>query len=148
MIVPYPVNITRPDDKTFVFERELMKDLRVIHLDKDHPAGTPSKLGHSVGWFEGEELVVETTNFVADAWGTHTGIDSSAQKHLIERFRLSADGLYLHAEITVTDPVYLAEPVTFSHRWMKLADREVIQAPCTMEAAQLYLEAGYEERER
>jgi hypothetical protein len=26
---------------------------------------------------------------------------------------------------------------------MKLADRPVIQAPCTMEAARLYLEAGY-----
>ena len=53
----------------------------------------------------------------------------------------------LLAEITVSDPVYLAEPVTFRHRWKKLADRDVIQAPCTMEAAQLYLEAGYEDRE-
>ena len=82
-------------------------------------------------------------NFIADKWGSHTGVDSSEQKTLVERYRLSDDGLYLHAEITITDPVYLAEPVIFSHRWEKLADREVIQAPCTMEAAQLYLEAGY-----
>jgi len=146
MIVPYPVMITRPDEHTVVFERELMDELRVVHLDRDHPPGEPSVLGHSVGWFEGDALVVETTNFIADTWGTHTGIDSSEQKHLVERFTLSDDGLYLHAEITVTDPVYLAVPVTFTHRWTKLADREVIQAPCTMEAARLYLEAGYEER--
>jgi len=146
MIVPYPVMITRPDEHTVVFERELMEELRVVHLDRNHPPGEPSVLGHSVGWFEGNALVVETTNFIADTWGTHTGIDSSEQKHLVERFTLSDDGLYLHAEITVTDPVYLAVPVTFTHRWTKLADREVIQAPCTMEAARLYLEAGYEER--
>jgi hypothetical protein len=143
MIVPYPVMITRPDDKTFIFERELMSEVRVVHLDRDHAPGEPSSLGHSTAWFDGDDLVVETTHFVADPWGTHTGIDSSDQKHLVERFSLSEDGLYLTAEITVTDPVFLAEPVTFSHRWVKLADREVIQAPCTMEAAQLYLEAGY-----
>ncbi len=53
-------------------------------------------------------------------------------------------GTYLEAEITFTDPVYLADPFTFTQRWEKLADRPVIQAPCTMEAARLYLEAGYD----
>lgn len=146
MIVPYPVSITRRDAEHFVFERELMEEKRIIHLDDDHEPGEPSRLGFSRGRLEDGELVVETTNFVADPWGTHTGIDSSADKHLVERFRLANDGLHLIAEITVTDPEYLAEPVTFLHRWMKLADREVIQAPCTMEAAQLYLEAGYADR--
>ena len=114
-----------------------------MHLNGTGTPGRASKLGFSKGWFEGDELVVETSNFVADKWGTHTGIDSSDQKHLVERFRLSGDGLHLYASITVTDPVYLAEPVTFEHEWYKLADREVIQAPCTMEAARLYIEAGY-----
>jgi len=142
MIVPYPVMITRRDDDTYIFERELMPDVRVIHLDQDDAPGQPSKLGHSVAHLEGGELIVETDNFIADKWGTHTGIDSSEQKHLIERFTLSGDGLFLVAEITVTDPVYLTEPVTFLHRWKKLADREVIQAPCTLESARLYLEGG------
>ncbi len=144
MLIPYPVVFTRPDANTLVMERELMEELRVVHFDRDHEVGAPSKMGHSVGWFEGDTLVVETTNFIADEWGIHTGISSSEQKHLVERFTMSDGGLHLAAEITVTDPVYLAEPVTFSHHWRKLADREIIQAPCTMEAAQLYLEAGYE----
>jgi hypothetical protein len=142
MIVPYPVMITRADDNTYIFERELMRDVRVIHLDQDSPAGEPSKLGHSIAILADGELVVETNNFSADKWGSHTGIDSSEQKQLLERFSLSEDGLFLLAEITVTDPVYLTEPVTFIHRWKKLADREVIQAPCTMESAKLYLEGG------
>ena len=142
MIVPYPVMITKPDENTFIFERELMKEVRVIHLNKDTSMGDPSKLGHSIAWFDDGDLVVESTNFIADPWGTHTGIDSSEDKHLIERFSLSDDGLYLYAEITITDPKYLAKPHTFLHRWKKLADREVIQAPCTMESAQLYLQGG------
>lgn len=142
MIVPYPVMITRRDDDTYIFERELMRDVRVIHLDQDPVPGEPTKLGHSVARLEDGQLIVDTSNFVADKWGTHTGIDSSRQKHLIERFSLSDDGLFLNAEITITDPVYLTEPVTFSHRWKKLADREVIQAPCTLESAKLYLEGG------
>jgi hypothetical protein len=143
MLVPYPMNLTRPDENTVVIERELMQDKRYIHLNGTGDRGAPSKLGFSTGRFEGDTLIVETDNFVADPWGSHTGIDSSAEKRLVEKFTMSDDGLFLHAEITITDPVYLAKPVTFTHRWEKLADRPVIQAPCTMEAARLYLEAGY-----
>jgi len=142
MIVPYPVSFTRPDKNTVVMERELMQEKRIVYLDAGHEPGAPSKMGHSVGRFEGDEFVVDTTNFIEDKWGTHTGINSSEQKHLVERFTLSDDGLYLMAEITVTDPVYFTEPVVFDHRWKKLANREVIQAPCTMESALLYLKGG------
>ena len=145
MIVPYPMMLTRPDENTIEIERELMAEKRKVYLNGTGKMGEPSKLGYSTGRFEGDTLIVETTNFIADKWGSHTGIDSSAEKHLVEKFTLSEDGMYLHAEITITDPVYLAKPVTFNHRWRKLADREVIQAPCTMEAAKLYLNAGYGE---
>ena len=144
MIVPYPMILTRPDDNTVVIERELMRDKRYIHLNGTGEIGAPSRLGHSTGRFEGDTLIVETTNFIDDPWGSHTGVDSSAEKQLVEKFTMSDAGTYLHAEITITDPVYLANPFTFTHRWEKLADRPVIQAPCTMEAARLYLEAGYD----
>jgi hypothetical protein len=144
MILPYPVLITRPDEDTVVMERELMEEKRYIHLNADTapPPGEPSKMGYSVGRFVGDEFIIETTNFTADKWGTHTGIDSSEQKHLLERFWMSDDGIFLMVEITVTDPVYFTEPVMFTHRWKKLADREVIQVPCSLESATLYLEGG------
>jgi len=144
MIVPYPVIFSRPDKDTLVMERELMEDLRIVHFNHDAPVGPPSKMGHSIGYFEGDTLVVETNNFVDDDWGMHTGISSSKEKQLVERFTLYNDGLNLKADITVTDPVYLTQPHTFSHHWRKLPDRDVIQAPCTMEAATLYLNAGNE----
>ena len=144
MILPYPVLITRPDENTVVMERELMKEKRYIYLNPDQaPAPSePSKMGYSVGRFEGEEFIIETTNFSADKWGTHTGIDSSDQKQLLERFWMSDDGIFLMVEITVTDPVYFTEPVVFTHRWKKQADRDVIQVPCSLESAKLYLDGG------
>lgn len=92
--------------------------MRYIHLhpDKAPPAGESSKIGYSLGRFEGDEFIVETTNFSADKWGTHTGIDSSEQKHQLERSWMSDDGIFLMVERTVTDPVYFTEPVIFTHR--------------------------------
>jgi len=142
MLLPYPIQFSRPDDKTIIIERELMEELRTIHLDLDRVAVEASRMGHSVGRFEDDELVVETSNFLADSWGSHTGVDSSEQKHLLERYSLSPDGLELNVSITITDPAYLAEPVTFTHHWVKIADRDVVQAPCTLEASGLYKEGA------
>ena len=61
------------------------------------------------------------------------------QKHLVERLTLSDDGLAITIEMIVTDPVYLTEPVTIMHKVRKLADRELVQAACTVESAKMYL---------
>lgn len=143
MILPYPIRIVRKDESTILIERDMMPIARVVYLDRAHPPGTPSAMGHSIGWFLGDQLVVETSNFIADRWGMHTGVDSSDQKHLMERFSLINDGMGLMAEITVTDPVYLTEPMTFNHYWRKLPDRELVQAPCTLEASRLWIEGGF-----
>jgi hypothetical protein len=143
MTLPYSHQISRVDENTLIIGRDLMEGQRVVHLDGRPASSPPSKLGHSIGWFEGADLIVETSNFTADVWGAHTGIDSSDQKHIIERFNLSDDGLGIELTITLTDPVYLAQPVTFTHQWIKTFDRELVQTPCTMESAQLWIEAGY-----
>ena len=147
MILPYTHLIRYQDEKTLIIERDMMVGNRVIHLTQDAEQGSPSKFGHSVGRFENGDLIIETSGFTPDSWGTHTGIDSSEQKHLRERLRLVDDGLGVEIEITVTDPTYLSEPKTFIHRWIKAIDREVIRAPCTLESAKLFIEAGYSDEE-
>jgi hypothetical protein len=141
-LLPYPISIHRPSEDTIVFEYELREHPRVIHLDRNTPSGEPSALGHSVGWFEGDELVIETTNFAADRWGSHTGVDSSAQKHLLERISLSNGGLSLDIEMVLTDPVYLSESVTIDYHMSKMQSRELIKMECSLENARLFLEAG------
>jgi len=141
-LLPYPINISRPADETIQMEYELRDIVRTIYLNKNKQPGEPSPWGHSIGWFEGDQLVVETTNFIDDRWGIHTGIDSSNQKHLIERYQLIDGGLSLKVEMQVTDPVYLAEPATIVHYMKKTADREVLQIPCSMESANFFLETN------
>lgn len=141
-LLPYPIKITRPDERTVRIEYELRDEPRIVYLDPSVKPGAPSQLGHSIGRFEGDELIVETTNFIPDRWGIHTGVDSSEQKHLIERFRLARGGLALDMTMIVTDPVYLERPVEIEYHLSKLADRDLIRVPCTPESAKLFLEGG------
>lgn len=141
-LLPYPIQISRSDDAVRI-DYELRDQPRVIHLSPGVPAGEPSKTGHSIGHFEGDELVVETTNFIADRWGSHTGVDSSEQKHLVERFSLIEGGMVLKVMMTLTDPVFFSEPVEIEYYLRKLADRELVDAVCTSDSARLFLEGGF-----
>jgi len=58
------------------------------------------------------------------------GVGSGRQKHTLERWRLINGGLWLEAEITVTDPEHLTEPVTTYYQWRKLPDRELSREHC------------------
>ena len=74
-------------------------------------------MGHSVGRWEGQTLVVETTHFT-EGYIRRNGAMHSDQGHLTERFVRAGD--YLLAMIVLEDPVYFSEPVTrvvaFRHR--------------------------------
>jgi hypothetical protein len=108
--------IIRESDDTIIFRHEIMDAVRTIHLGMtEHPSGVePSYFGHSIGWFEGETLVVDTAHFAAAKWGIGSGVSSSEQKHLTERFTLLDGGRRLRLEYTMEDPIYLAEPVSMS----------------------------------
>lgn len=55
---------------TVLFISEWMNDTRVIRMNSKHaPAAVTSWLGDSIGWWEGDTLVVETTNFTASDTG-------------------------------------------------------------------------------
>ena len=143
-MLPYPVRISSPEDGVFILDYELRDQQRVFRLDADVEPAAPSKTGQSRAWMDGDALVVETTNFVADRWGSHTGVDSSEQKHLLERFTLIEGGMTLRVEMTLTDPVYFTEPVEIDYYMRKLADRDLVPAVCSVESARFFIEAGFE----
>ena len=134
---------SRPDENTIIIDRDMWMRPRIIHLDHDAPRGEPSGYGHSIGWFEGAELHVYTDNFVDETWGMYTGIDSTAEKTLKERYWLSDGGMRLNVEFTVEDPGVLTAPHTATHQWKRVPDRELIKAECSVEMAWLYKTAGY-----
>ena len=108
MMSPYPIEIVNQGDRLLI--RGEAYDLsRVVLLNAPtaQPALTP--LGVSVGRLSADELVIETSRIDYHSYGD-LGPAQSNQSHVVERFKLSADGLKLDYEVTVTDPVMLREP--------------------------------------
>lgn len=95
---------------------EMVHDARVIPIRKSkaaalaahRPASLSMWFGDSVGWWEGDTLVVETIN-VNPQQGRSGPIYLSERAKVTERFtRASAEQIFY--EFTVDDPVYYAQP--------------------------------------
>jgi hypothetical protein len=102
---------------------------RTVHLAPiaATPAATP--LGSSVGRLTADELVIETSAIDYHSYGD-LGPAQSGRSHVVERFKLSADGLKLDYEITVTDPVMLAEPWAWGGSFVVREGAEIRQWNC------------------
>jgi hypothetical protein len=106
---------------------------RTIWLD-EVPASadrSPSKLGTSVGHWEGNTLVVETARIDAPALDSQGSLQSRYMR-IVERFALSDDQARLDYEMTMTDPVALVSPAVFHYEFLALEqemNREVCSPP-------------------
>ena len=147
MLMPMTHTFYRDGDDRILIDRDLWDQPRVIHMHPDAPLTAKNPWGHSTGRFEGDVLVVETTNFSANRWGLRIGVDSSERKHLVERYWLSDDGMMLHLELTVTDPEYLTEPMTMAHQWGQVAPVGLMKVECSEESARFFVTAGYDDDE-
>ena len=135
---PFNVEIVQwPDRVLFRYEKD--DQLRTVWLDGRQPTARDYAVqGFSVGRYEGNALVMETTNYVFDITGfdDYNGIPSSQQKKVTERYW--RDGEQLKATVTVEDPMFLRKPTSYTTRWVA-APRGYKLAPfeCDPEAARL-----------
>jgi hypothetical protein len=92
-----------------VIFNEMIHDARIVALDgRPHlPASLRSTLGHSVGRWDGDTLVVDTTNFNGKT--NVRGADENM--HLVERFTRVDDRTLLY-EFSIDDPTAYARPWT------------------------------------
>jgi hypothetical protein len=94
-----------------VIRHEMMHDVRMIYLDgRPHPPpGIQWLAGHSVGRFEGETLVVDTTNFTpltnfrGSPQNTRQDIFASERMRVVELFTRTGEDS-IHYSFTVEDP--------------------------------------------
>ena len=95
--------------------------------------------GHSIGWYEGEDLVIETANFTfnPDGLEDHTHVPSSAYKVVTERWhKLSPTKMDI--TYTVEDKLFLKEPITFTWHYEKTpppAGRNQVNFVCDADVA-------------
>jgi hypothetical protein len=99
--------------------QEQVHDVRIIPLNgMPHLPGTVRQwLGDSRGRFEGDTLVVETTNFTGGVRGA-TFRESTPNMVLVERFRRTSEGT-IDYRFTITDPDTWTRPWTVVLPWNK-----------------------------
>jgi hypothetical protein len=114
-----PLAILR-DGNNIVLRHEWMDVRRVIHMNmKAHPKdGKRTSLGHSIGHWEGDTLVIQTGNFSAGVLNQYVeqpgqptkGLLHSAALNTVERLHLDAARQRLVVEIDMTDPEFFKQP--------------------------------------
>jgi hypothetical protein len=137
-----PLEIVR-DGANIVLRHEWMDVRRVIHMNmKTHPKDTKgSSLGHSIGRWEGDTLVIETANFSEGVLNQYVeqpgqptrGLLRSAALTTVERLRLDASRQRLVVEIDMTDPVFFKQPFPRATMEYSASDLKIEPFKCTRE---------------
>jgi hypothetical protein len=128
MWVPQAFEIVQtPDYFVIVFERV---SWRIIPLDgRPHlPATMRLWQGDSVGRWEGDTLVVDTTNLNGKTWLNEDGEIISYAAHVVERFTPGQNAIQYQA--TVTDPVVYNKPWTVAFPMALLPKWDYREAAC------------------
>ena len=102
-----PVNRIDQTDASITLRYGQMGLMRTIHMNTGaRPANVaPSRAGHSVGRWEDDVLVVETTGFLAGV--LNAPVRHSERLRVVERFALDPTTFKLTRSYEATDPVYL-----------------------------------------
>jgi hypothetical protein len=127
---PHQLEIRRRGDDRLELRYGEWDARRTVYLDgRPRPADQPSTaMGHSVGRWDGETLIVETSGIAANlimlpdlaAMGEHTD-----QLRMVERFTRSKDGDLLRLTATLADPPSLREPLVLKKIWRWAPDRQI-----------------------
>jgi len=110
--------------------QEMIHDVRIIPTDgSPHLASNVRQwFGDSRGHWEGDTLVVDTTNFNGKTWLNEVGEVVSHAEHVIERFTPASPDT-VNYEATVIDPVVYTRPWTISLSF-KRQNFELLESAC------------------
>jgi hypothetical protein len=132
-----PIEITTFDDRIEIRGEDLTVE-RTVYLNVDgHPdAEEKTSAGHSIGWFEGNTLVVETTNVPAGMVDDQLSLHHSDQASSIERYTMNEAGSVLNTSFTLHDPVMLKEPLIIDRPRVLTPGVSLELAPCDVISGQ------------
>ncbi|HXH24367.1 MAG TPA: hypothetical protein VNI78_03895 [Vicinamibacterales bacterium] len=129
-LVPYPFKIlTVPGLTVILYEavhsyRQIFTDGRPLPVDPN-----PAWFGYSVGRWDGDTFVVETTGFNDNVWLDNFGKPATSALRVTERFRRKNFG-QMDVEITIDDPKAYTRPWTVTLPLALQPDTEIIEYMC------------------
>ena len=110
--------IVQTDDHILIFV-EMVHDARIVRMGQEHaPPDIRQWMGDSIGHWEGDTLVVDTTNFN----DTPALPLASRNLHVVERFT-RVDTETLLYQFTVEDPTIWTEPWSGEYIWPATENR-------------------------
>ena len=105
---------------------EMNHDARIVRMNSKHnPPEVRTWLGDSIGWWEGDTLVVESKNFRPSVQGR----GGSESMTVTERFTKQPDGNVLY-RFTVEDDTVWTAPWTGEYVWKASNDDKVYEYAC------------------
>lgn len=139
-LYPIRIDIDEPG-QTITLRSEFWDEVRTVYMDgRGHPQGGERTIsGHSIGSWEGDTLVVDTRNFADHRSPYQIGVPSGAQKHVVERYRLSEDHTRVFVEFMLEDPEFIAEPLTHSRELLYAPHMTIQEFNCDPESTQRFL---------
>jgi hypothetical protein len=125
MFAPHQLEIRRRGDDQIELRYGEWEAVRTVYLDgRAAPANqAPSRLGHSIGRWEGETLVVETSGVAGNI--TWWNAQHSDQFRVVERFSRSDQDDTLHLMATIEDPWSLRQPIVARKIWRWAPDQKI-----------------------
>ena len=128
---PGPFQIVQNDDVIAVlFENQRI--FRIIYVDgTQHPEDIdeyPEWMGHSIGHWESNKLVVDTVGINERTWLDTVGHEHSAKLRLTETFEKTGPDT-IHYSVTFDDPVFFTRPWT-SARDFKRENTRIMSYSC------------------
>ena len=120
MITPHPFTFSEDGSNIRILAHEYAVE-RVIHMDGELPEQRPpSTVGYSVGRWEGDTLVVETTDIAWNYFFFGFGLGDSME--VVERMTLSEDQTRLDYSAVFTDSATFTEPARIERYWLALGE--------------------------
>ena len=107
-------------ERAYLFMTGGAHSFRVVYMDgRSHPRHPePSAFGHSIGWWDGDTLVIDTVGFNESAWMDRYGLPHTDRLHMLERVT-RLDFNTLNYEVTIDDPGAYTAPWTsgYTKQW-------------------------------
>ena len=114
-----------------VLKLEYYDMVRLVFMDgRSHPEKVPhSKVGHSIGRWDGSTLVVDTVK-ISESTITNNGLNHSDRVHVVERFWLGPDGRTLFGLQEFEDPDVLDNRGARFMAWDRVPGEFVLPYEC------------------
>ena len=132
-LTPYGVEFVEMPElqRLYIFDVGGPHTFRTVFMDgRTHPKTiTPTYYGHSIGWWEGDTLLIDTTGFNESFWLDRRGLPHTDRLRTLERYTRT-DAVTIKYEVTVDDAGAYTAPWKggFNLRWE--AGQELFEYVC------------------